>query len=206
MRKSILTLVFMCASAAPANAQVILFFDAFLFDNAGQPADNYNDFFQWNVNNGTVDLMGGNVPGSNDPSLGRFVDLSGSTNDAGEFATRLPLTFLANTTYNLSFEYRNVGETANMVMASIGKHAFIFSSDTSELQTFSQDFSFPTQTVAHLVFQNSGNDSTGMGIDTITVIQPVPEPTTMTLLLGAAGVIGAFRCRRGSRKTCTVTN
>ena len=67
--------------AAPplSMPSVIQFFDFFLFDNGGQPQENFNLFFQWNVIGGSVDLVGGNVPGAvggpPDEPGGRYVDL-----------------------------------------------------------------------------------------------------------------------------------
>ena len=201
----------LAALAGPAVAQQPLFFDAFLLDNGGQPAQNLpgqspttpNGFFLWNVSAGTVNLSGGSVPGVDDPSDGgRFVDLGGAAGDPGRFETKLPLTFAAGAAYTLSFRYAKAaaGGGTNAATVSIGSQAFGVSSDTTAFQTFSREFSFADATTATLAFQDLGPGGTllaanGLGIDTVMVV-PVPEPTT-ALAVGAVALAGVRRLRRG---------
>lgn len=172
-----LAVLFAALSPIPASAQATLFFDFFLFDNAGQPANDYNAFFQWDVTAGTVDLVGGNVPGSDDDLTGRYVDLAGSAGDPGRFATRLPINFMAGVTYNLSFVYTNSGGTGNMATATIGGNVFNVTATSTypNFQTFSQNFTFAANTSASLVFQDLGvgADNFGVGIDRVRINQVV---------------------------------
>ena len=75
-------------TALPASASPI-FTDNFNADNAGNGALNYAGFTNWNVTNGSVDLIG---DGTSHPYLlvgnGLYVDLDGTTNDAGIFSTK----------------------------------------------------------------------------------------------------------------------
>lgn len=176
------------AFATRVNAQAPLFFDGFLADNGGQPANDFNTFFLWTVTNGSVDLAGGNVLGMDDPAMGgRFVDLAGSSNDPGEFTTRTPLIFMAGVTYNLSFRYANTGGLMNQATVTLGMQVFNVSTTSSIFVGFSQNFSFGSNTSANLIFQDLGigGDNFGVGIDDVMVSQVVPEPGTVGLL--AAG-------------------
>ena len=80
----------------PTAEAEIVFTENFNSENLGL---NYNSFSQFNVTNGTVDLIGN---GFFDfyPSQGRYVDLDGSTNNAGLLATNK--SFAAGT-YTLDF-------------------------------------------------------------------------------------------------------
>lgn len=157
--------------SATAQAPAPLFFDGFLADNAGQPANNYNLFFLWNVTDGSVDLVGGNVIGVDDPAAGgRYVDLGGSTNDSGSFTTKTPISFTAGATYNLSFRFNSVDGNSNSATARIGSQVFEVTSSSTVFQQFSQNFTFASPTTANLVFQDTGvNDNNGIGIDTVQV-------------------------------------
>lgn len=157
-------------TATPAPAAPI-FFDFFLFDNAGQPANDFNGFIQWNVTGGTVDLLGGRIPGATDQTNGRFVDLDGG--DSGRFASRLAIPFVGGQTYNLSFSYKSTDGQSNTAAVAIGSQRFTVSTSSTTLQRFSRNFRFATTTTANLVFQDLGNDDNGLGIDDITVS---PQP------------------------------
>lgn len=118
---------------------------------------------------GTVDLLGGNVPGAADQTNGRFVDLDGG--QSGRFATRAPLPFAAGATYNLRFDYFSTDSKSNSATISIGSQTFRVSTSARALQAFSRDFSFPTATMAQLAFRDAGNDGNGIGIDNVVVSQ-----------------------------------
>lgn len=160
-----------------SNAQAPLFFDGFLLDNAGQPSENFNLFFLWNVTDGSVDLVGGNIPGADEVSLGgRFVDLGGSTNDPGAFATRNPQVFSPGVTYNLSFLYTSSDRNLNQANITIGSKEFLVTASSGSrltFRTFSQNFSFDELTLAPIVFQDLGNDNSGIGIDRVILTQVV---------------------------------
>lgn len=192
----------------PASAQVLLFFDDFLFDNAGQPGESLTtlNFAQFDVLDGTVSLVGGNTPGVDDPALGgRFVDLGGGTGNPGTFTTRNPLPLIAGQTYSVEFEYRStlVGQ-ASSGTATIDGNVFAFASDggSGAFTPFTQTFTASTTGNAALAFQNpeTDTDNNGIGIDSVRVFQvlpvTVPEPATGALLgLGAAG-LGRLSLRR----------
>lgn len=152
-----------------------IFFDAFLADNGGVPADNFNAFFQWIVTGGSVDLVGQPVvdPFGNPivelddrggPLFGRFVDLGGSTGTPGIFVTRFSFPFLAGRTYNLSFDFNSIDGNPNTATITIGSQVFTVSASSTSFTRFSRDFSFATTTIAALLFQSQ----TGrVGIDNV---------------------------------------
>lgn len=192
-----------------------LFFDYFFSDNAGQPQDNLNAFVQWNVTGGSVDLVGGNVPGAigappNDPA-GRYVDLGGSTGAPGRFETRLAFPVTANTTYNFTFDYRSTGGDANAAQAFVGDQTFSVARTDPTFARFSQDFTFSDAYIAssgglaRVVFQGDplDTDNSGIGIDGVLfsqVIAAVPEPSSWTLMIGGFGLVGGALRRRAPTK------
>ncbi len=98
-----------------AEAQASEFFDAFFSDNAGQPAQNFKGFIQWNVTdpanatNSSVDFVGGNVPGSFFYPTGRFVDLGGSTGQPAIFSTKLPIVLVLGMSLHPDLPHREHG-------------------------------------------------------------------------------------------------
>jgi hypothetical protein len=163
---------------------------------------NYNSFNQFNVTNGTVDLIGN---GFYDfyPSQGRYVDLDGSTNNAGVLATA---NSFAAGTYTLNFLLG--GSTRgddNTVRVSLGDFVREITL-TSNAGLTNQGFTFTTTTAGNLSFENFGGDNLGLILDNITVdsatptqTAAVPEPSTWAmLLLGFAGV-GFMAYRRKSK-------
>lgn len=192
------------ALAGPAAAQVPAFFDDFLFDNGGQPRENIRGqsqgdatgFFQWTVVDGTVDLVGGNIPGVGPEALGgRYVDLGGSSNDPGRFET-LPITLTGVLTYNLSFLYKSADGSANSASVTIAGQTFNVSTSSTEFQTFSRDLTVdPSLSSTSIAFQDLGSTSDGIGIDRVQLLPAaVPEPATMAAL--GLGVFGFLRARR----------
>ena len=154
---------------------VPIFFDAFLADNAGQPTEDFNLFFLWNVTGGSVDLRGGIVPGANDPINGRFVDLDGGT--PGRFETRLALPLVAGQTYNVSFSYFSTDGKPNSARAAFGGKVFSFGTRSRTPRLFSRNFTFPTTTTSTLAFRDLGRDGNGIGLDNVVIsLIPLPGP------------------------------
>ena len=212
-----------------ARAQAMEFFDDFFSDNAGQPRQNFpglnsggvpgvNTFIQWNVTNGSVDFVGGNVLGAFAYPDGRFVDLGGSTGQPGTFATAAPIVLVPGVTYNLSFRYVSTeallslgGPGANTLepfpdgpqdtaSVSIGGQNFQFSTSSAVFQNFSQDFVAGAANTS-LTFLDLGFtdpitgavrfDNNGVGVDGILVAPAanIPEPGSLALLLLGGGAL-----------------
>ena len=213
------TVVGAALCSVPAQAQTgqpaPFLFDDFLLDNGGQPGENLNNFFQFDVTGGSVDLVGGNIPGAPlaPPAnpLGRYVDLGGSTGNPGLFRTRLAIPVTSATSYTLNFDYRS--DTAgqlNRASVLIGDQIFAFSSSTAEFTRFSRTFTFgPALSTVFVGFQGAEDDTdnSGVGIDRMefgpTLIPgggAVPEPATWAMLLVGFGAIGARLRRRPAER------
>ena len=148
-----------------AEAQASEFFDSFFSDNAGQPAQNFKGFIQWNVTdpanatNSSVDFVGGNVPGSFFYPTGRFVDLGGSTGQPAIFSTKLPIVLALGTSYTLTYRIASTeavlalgGPGANTLITptpdgpldtariTVGGNTFTLSTSSNTFQTFTLDF------------------------------------------------------------------
>ena len=179
-------------SSIPAAKAAIVFSEN--FETEGPVALNYNSFNQFSVTNGTVDLIGN---GFFDfyPSQGRYVDLDGSTGNAGLLATT---NSFAAGTYTLDFLLGGStrGDT-NTVRVSLGDFAQNITLASNAGLT-NQSFTFTTTTAGNLSFQNSGGDNLGLILDNVTVAA-IPEPATWAMMvLGFAGI--GFMAYRRSRK------
>ncbi len=86
-----------------SRADTILFQDDFNSENGGSGALNYNSFANWDVTDGTVDLIGTNFYDFH-PGNGLYVDLDGSTSNAGVLTTKQEFTYQMNTWYRLEFD------------------------------------------------------------------------------------------------------
>ena len=201
MKRTILVYsLILCASllAVPSNGAPT-FYDSFDGENAGVAKINYVGFTNWTVSDGTVDLIG-NAYYDLQPGNGLYVDLDGSTKDAGKI-TSVPIG-LVQGTYELSFELAgnlrgyDAPDTATVQvdMGMLLNKVYSLPKDTT-FTVFTETLMVSGPTTVTLSFEGSGGDDVGMLLDDVK-LAVVPAPGA--LMLGGIGVgfLGWLRRRR----------
>lgn len=188
-----LVLAGLLAGTSAAQAAVV-FSDDFNADTLGL---NYTAFVNgWTVSDGTVDLIGS---GFFDfyPGNGNYVDLDGSTGNAGVLSQSLSLT--AGVTYTATFSLGGSqrGDT-NEVDVMFGTSLANFSLLSADPLTQQSIVFTPGSSGSYtLSFSNGGGDNLGAILDNVMVSTPaIPEPQTYALMLGGLAALFAVARRR----------
>jgi uncharacterized protein YjbJ (UPF0337 family) len=151
----------------------------------------------WTVTNGTVDLIGFTDVASFDflPGNGGYIDLDGSTGQAGLFSKSISL--LSGTNYALTFDLagsqRGSTEVVDVNFGGVLGNYSLNSADAFSLKTMS--FTPNTSGIYTISFQNGGGDNVGALLDNVRVTA-VPEPETYAMLLTGLGLMGFIARRR----------
>ncbi len=177
------------ATAELAHADVVVFSDDF---NANAQGLNLTSLNNWTVSSGTVDVIG---TGYFDffPGNGNYVDLDGSTSQAGVLTSNP--TFAAGY-YVLSFSLGGNGYAppqgqTETVSVSLGSFTTTLTVNPLAPLFPLYTFSFYT-TGGNLVFYDNSFDNIGATLDNVTLssTSPVPEPTSLALCgMGALGLV-----------------
>jgi hypothetical protein len=187
----------LCAGAAP------VFFDDFNTENGGAGVLNYAGFANWTVSDGTVDLIGNGfydfLPGN-----GLYVDMDGSTSNAGKMLTTQAISLGAGT-YELSYELAGNHRNAGVETVDVAVNVGIFSASHSlsindPFTLFTQQFTLATAQDVTISFEGIGRDNIGMLMDNVkldNVTPPtVPAPAAILLAGMGTGLVGWLRRRR----------
>jgi hypothetical protein len=182
----------------------VIFSDNFNTENGGIGQLNYNHFANWSVSNGTVDLIGS--PGFFDffPGNGLYLDLDGTTFQAGTF-TSIGIQVTPGN-YMLSFllagsQRGDVNTVQVNVSGGLASSTYTLGSNVPlTLETMS--FTVLAPMTINLSFLNEGiSDNIGLILDNVNldrVSTAVPDSGSTTVLLGIA-IIGL--CLMGWRFT-----
>jgi hypothetical protein len=169
------------------------------FEGEGQPSSvlNYNSFTNWDITDGTVDLIQNGNPWGIVCSVGSFcVDLDGSTGNAGVVTSKEG--FAAGkykVSFDLSGNQRNGAFDTVTVMFGAGALLNAVNLNSNAGWT---TYSFLVDLVDgdKLSFENFGGDNLGAILDNINV-SAVPLPAAVWLF--GSGLMGFLALRRKAK-------
>ncbi len=146
----------------------IIFQDNFDSENNGRGRTNYATFTNWDVLDGTVDLIGNKLFGYY-PGNGLYVDLAGTSWDPGLFKSK-EVFDLAPGSYQLQFylggSQRNVNSQVTVEFGNIYSETFTIPTDFP-LTAFTRTFDLPSASSGRLSFQNDGGGNIGAILDNV---------------------------------------
>ena len=193
-----------------AQASTTLLQDNFDTDNGGSYALNYTGFSKWDVTAGSVDLIGVGSPwdffsGTN----GLYVDMDGSTNQAGTLTSKGSWTLMPGVDYTLQFDL--AGSQRDLPPRLPDDTVDVQVGLGSYYQTYTLHYDAPLQTIiahfamsqvetgaVHLSFAGQGGDNVGLILDNVK-LTATPELSSGALLLLGMVPMGLGWWRR--RKT-----
>ena len=146
----------------------ILLEDNFDSENWGRGEVNYSRFENWEVTEGTVDLLGHGFHDSY-PAHGMYLDLDGSTYRAGRLRSKSRFR-LEPGRYRLEFDLAgNPVRGRNRVTVRLGR---VFNEDfvlgpNEPFTTITRDITVSAPSRARLVFEHSGGDNMGLLLDNV---------------------------------------
>lgn len=203
-RRTVLALGTVIALTAGGSAwSAVLFQDDFNSETAGFRASLGN----WTVSDGTIDIVGN---GFFDfyPGNGLYLDMDGSSNNAGKITTNSTFSFASGVTYRIAFDYgRNTDRSAferlnfGIGATELGNVSLAQGVVPQSLIPFQFDF-VGAGTTESLFFEDISNDNFGIVLDNVVLseVTPVPLPAALPLLASALGGFGLLTWRRSQRE------
>jgi Protein of unknown function (DUF642) len=202
LKKVLLASVFLFAAGSAANA-VTLFSDDFDSDTLSLNSSLLN----WSVTNGTVDVIGSNPFSFYEfyPRNGNYLDMDGTSGQAGTIVTSQFFNLTSGHTYTISFDYGKNGgnaETLNFGIGSISSSLVLAIGNIPSLLSNSFTFTALSDEVgAQLYFSALGGDNQGPVLDNVklTSVSAVPLPAAAPLLVVGLLGLGAMARRRKTK-------
>jgi len=196
-----------------AEAFQQLLWDDFNSENNSHWALDYSAFHNWTVGPGTVDLIGVGSDWNWFPSHGLYVDLDGSTHQAGTMTSSGVWDLTAGAVYKLEFDLAgsqrsDYGATDTVIVVALGTFNKTFTlSAGAPFQTYTEyiGFSNTGQGSLHVAFAGQGGDNVGLLLDNVRLTKydsiyeanGTPELSSGALLLFGMLPVGlAWRKRR----------
>lgn len=144
----------------------VLLYDDFNSENTTGYIYNYNSFVNWNIIDGTVDIVPGSSYGYNES--GFVVDLDGSTWESGTMTTKEVFN-LSPGVYTLEFVLAANRTYSNTVVVELGN---VFSKTytipgNALWNVFTENIVVNSATTGALSFKNSGGDNQGAILDNV---------------------------------------
>ena len=203
MKRYAVLFTLMVACLVPRNSDAVpLFSDNF---DSETLALNYAGFANWTVSDGTVDLIGNPAFFDFLPGNGRYVDLDGSTSNAGVM-TSSALSLTGGVTYDLTFSLAGSqrGDSNTVTYGiDLNSDSILEFSGSQTLASsvgfgvFSLTFTPSSSTAtARIVFGQAGGDNLGLLLDNVALnsrVAGVPEPGALLLLGAGLAALATWR-------------
>jgi PEP-CTERM motif len=202
-----------CLAPGVSRAATIIFSDDFTSES---PDLNYASFANWTVSDGTVDMIGftGFFDLFNPPGDQRYVDMDGTTNNAGIMVSNALTNITGGVLYDLTFEYAGSqrGDVNDLTYGiDLDNDGFLEHSGSLLLVASNVPFTpvslpfTPAGTDPYLnariyFSQNQvGGDNIGLLLDNVKVSTEASLPEPASLMLLGAGLAGIGIWRRKAK-------
>jgi Protein of unknown function (DUF642) len=155
----------------------------------------------WTVSNGTIDVIGANpAPFFNlYPGNGNYVDMDGSSGNAGKITTIATFNLVAGQRYALSFDYGKNGAAKENLNFGVGSYLGFLGFNTGAIPALVNGYyefiAGANQTGVRIFFEDLGKDNQGVIIDNVQ-LSSVPIPAAAPLLAMGLMGLGALARRR----------
>jgi len=181
-----------------AEPSSVLLDDNFDSENEGFGSLNYFGLRNWNVTAGSVDLIGNGFADSL-PGNGLYLDLDGTTSQAGTIESKTTFTLVPGT-YRLEFSLAGsqLGDLnrVDVRLGDVYTETFTPPSD-APFTLIRRDIIVTTATSGKLVFQSFGGDNMGYLLDNVRLLTDITEPRLFNVTPDHGGNVGTVTATLG---------